>query len=64
MATGEISNIHRKVSCGEQAMPNDEQRITNIEVGIAAHRRLRSALPSADFQHRADNSYTPRNKLG
>ena len=57
MATGGISNI-------EQGMPNDKQRITNIEVGIAAHRRLRSALPSADFQHRADDGYTPRNKLG
>ena len=48
----------------EQGMPNDEQKITNIEVGIAAHRRLHSALPSVDFQHRADDGYTPRNKLG
>jgi len=65
MATGGISNPSTVLRTGiEQGMPNNEQKITNIEVGIVAHRRLRSALHSADFQHRADEGYIPRNKLG
>jgi len=43
-----------------------EQGTLNEDVGIVAHRGLRPALPSVDFQRRADDSSTktPRKTWG